>query len=56
MGDDSLVLAGAMHLTRAFLKDVPESALPDRIVETGEELTKMTASILMTATFKAIAK
>lgn len=56
MGENqgSLVFTGALQLTEAFLRDTPESQLPEVVFVTGEYLGIAVTGLFATTNFKAL--
>jgi hypothetical protein len=53
-GQNSLIFAGARHLAETFLVDIPESQLPEAVLETGKALSNLVIALFTTPNFKAI--
>ncbi|MDP7671510.1 MAG: hypothetical protein QGF21_06155 [Vicinamibacterales bacterium] len=55
-GLDSVVFTGAQHLAETFLDDLPDSELPDAVVETGKVVTKAVVALMTVPSFKALSE
>lgn len=55
-GMNSLVFSGARHLAETFLDDLPESQLPDAILETGKVISKAIIALMTVPSFKALSE
>ena len=53
-GKGSLISSGVRHLAETFLEDIPESQLPDVVLQTGKALNLSVIALLATPTFKAL--
>lgn len=55
-GMDSLVFTGARHLAETFLADLPESRLPEAVLETGKVVRTAIIALMTVASFKALSE
>lgn len=53
-GMDSLVFTGALHLAETFLDDLPQSALPNVVLETGKVVSRFIITLMAVTPFKAV--
>ncbi|KAB2960479.1 MAG: hypothetical protein F9K13_05310 [Candidatus Methylomirabilis oxygeniifera] len=53
-GQDSLISTGTRYLAETFLEDIPESQLPEAVLETDKTLSKSVVALLATPIFKAL--
>jgi len=55
-GMDSLVFTGARHLAETFLDDLPESELPEAVLETGKVVSSAVIALMTVPSFKALSE
>lgn len=53
-GMDSLSFTGARHLAETFLDDLPESQLPEAVLETGKVVSNAMWALATVPSFKAL--
>lgn len=55
-GMDSLTFTGARHLAETFLDDLPESELPQAVLETGKVVSSAIIALMTVPSFKALSQ